>query len=132
MGDTQFQNLKCLDKILLEITNNNSNEFSFIKKKYRVEDEDDDNVDDIPTTHENAKIVTSVFPYARQYNIANKDNCNYEDYLGGRCCVALIPEVINIRNNTFYQLKCIDFALISGISKSEHDKQKFSSIFDDE
>lgn len=130
IDDTQFQNLKCLDKILLEITNNNSSEFSFIRKKYiRTDDEDD--IDDTPITHDNAKIITSVFPFARQYDIANHAACNYEDYLRGQCCVALIPEVINVRSNTFYQLKCIDFALINGIVKNSYDKQKFSSIFGD-
>lgn len=125
INDKQFQNLKHLDSILLEITNNNSNEYSFIKKRRLF---DDDNFD-APITHDNAKIITNIYPFARQYDIENRVPCNYEDYHSGKCCVALIPEVTTIYNNTYYQLKCIDFALINGISfnKSKHE---FSSFFE--
>lgn len=130
ISDIQFQNLKHLDNILLEITNNNSNEYSLIKQK-RSHDDDFDTI----ITSDNAKIITGVYPFTRQYDVANRAPCNYEDYLRGKCCIALIPEVVTIHNNTYYQLKCIDFALINGIknnkiknNKINRDK-KFDSFF---
>lgn len=114
INDIQFQNLKHLDNILLEITDNNSAEYSFIKKRYIPNDDDEDEFE-TAITHENAKIVASVYPFARQYNIADRTPCNYEEHRSGSCCIALIPEVTTIHNNTYYQLKCIDFALIDSM-----------------
>jgi hypothetical protein len=109
IGETQFKNLEYLDKILLEITNNSSVEYSFIRKKYMNEE---DNLDQM--THADAKLIANVYPFARQYDIEHRTSCNYENYTHGKCCVALISEVIHINDNIHYSLKCIDFAVISG------------------
>lgn len=102
INETQFNNIVILDKILLEITNNKENVHSIIKSNENF------------LSRENSKLTCRMSPFARQYIIETKEKCNYVEYIDGKCCVALIPELVEIKKNQYYSLKCIDLAIISG------------------
>lgn len=117
INDEQFQNLKCLDNILLKIANDDVNQYSLIKHK-NPHNYVSDNIGDIQNnpiiTNNNAKIIANMHLIAKQYDILNHTECNYENYTYGECSVMLVPDIIKVNNNIHYRLTCVEFALING------------------
>lgn len=128
IDNLQFCNLAYLDKILLDMTNNSSDEYSFIKKSYNNNNNNNNNNNLI--TALNGEITASVHQSMLSRDIVNKSVCNYEEYSNGSCCVTLIPEVVKVHGIMWYRLKCIDFGLIDGIKYSEFDEMFWEKYFE--
>lgn len=99
-NDAQLENLKYLDKLLLEISNNNSIPHSILKNNEFMIDR--------------IKIIANFNMSTHQYKISDCTKVDCKDYSVGRCDCILCPEIITASNRTYYILKCVQFGLIEG------------------
>lgn len=115
INELQFEGLKYFDKMLLEITHDNDKKYSFIKKQKTTNGE----LHDSEITQNTAKILTTIVPYARTYEIDSKKCFDCAEYVKGKCCVAMVPKITLLNGKNYYRLNCIDLALISGTKKEQ-------------
>lgn len=108
----QFENLKHLSKIISMIAHDTQNPMSFIKKQISKNMDVNNNINIEDITSQNSVIYVKLPNFTEEMKLKNKFNGIF-NFVQGRCNLALIPSIIQLNGKTYYDLRCIDFMLLS-------------------